>query len=368
MWGVANTRPLPRTAWWYRRTIGSRTVQGLSRLALLTALLVAPLPLAAAESAAIFLYQRFSDPRFPSASLDVAQFEAHLRAIADGPYNVAPLSAVVAAFRRRDTLPERTIALSIDDADASVYAEAWPRLRKAGLPFTLFVSTDAVDAARPGYLTWDQIRELAANGVTIGNQTASQPHMPALDLEAKSREITRASQRFDEELGFVPRLFAYPFGAYGLDDKRVVKELGFEAAFGQQSGVGHPDADLYGLPRFLMTDAYGSLERFRLAANALPLYVDDLTPAETVLGPADNPPSFGFTVAEDQGPPGDLDCYASNHKGPLRLEQLGARRIEVRLAEPFAPGRARINCTLPGPDGRWRWLGLQFYIPGARDP
>jgi hypothetical protein len=23
----------------------------------------------------------------------------------------------------------------------------------------------------------------------------------------------------------------------------------------------------------------------------------------------------------------------------------------------------RINCTLPGPEGRWRWLGLSFLVP-----
>lgn len=365
MWRLAYSGWMRRAALAGRRSLGAAAPKRLLMPVTVAALLSAPLPLAAAESAVTFLYQRFGDPRFPDASIEVAQFEAHLGAIARGDFNVAPLDAVVAAFRRRDTLPERTIALTIDDADASVYSVAWPRLRKAGIPFTLFVSTDAVDAARPGYLTWDQIRELAASGVTIGNQTASLAHLPALDLEAKGREIARANQRFNEELGFVPRLFAYPFGAYGQADKRVVKELGFEAAFGQHSGVGHPDADLYGLPRFVMTAEYGSLERFRLAANALPLYVDDLTPTETVLRPADNPPSFGFTLAEDQGAAKDLACYASNRTEPLRLERLGERRVEARLAVPFAPGRARINCTLPARDGRWRWLGLQFYIPGS---
>jgi hypothetical protein len=30
----------------------------------------------------------------------------------------------------------------------------------------------------------------------------------------------------------------------------------------------------------------------------------------------------------------------------------------------FSPGRARVNCTMPGPDGRWRWLGVPFFVPG----
>jgi peptidoglycan/xylan/chitin deacetylase (PgdA/CDA1 family) len=335
------------------------------RLALLAALLWPTGSAWTADSAVIFLYQRFADPRLPEISIELAQFEAHLAEIAAGRLNVAPLDEVVGAFRRRESLPERTIAITIDGADASVWNQAWPRLRRAGLPFTLFVATDAVDSGRPGYMTWDQIRELAASGVTIGSQATSGSPFPELDAEAKRREMARANQRFAEELGFVPTLFAYPFGEYGLADKQAAHELGFEAAFGQHSGVGHAEADLYALPRFLMNAAFGSLERFRLAAAALPLYLTDLTPADTVLGSGDNPPSFGFTLAPDQGPLETVQCYASNRDGPLSIEALKPRRIEVRLATPFAPGRARINCTMPADAGHWRWFGLQFYIRGG---
>jgi len=335
------------------------------RLALLAALVWPAAPASAADSAVVFLYQRFADPRLPGISIELDQFEAHLAEIAAGRFNVAPLDEVVGAFRRRESLPERSIAISIDGADATVWHEAWPRLRRAGLPFTLFVATDVVDSGRPGYMSWDQIRELAASGVTIASQGASEPRYPELGPEAKRREIARATRRFTEELGFAPTLFAYPFGEYGIADKQVVRELGFEAAFGQHSGVGHADADLYGLPRFLMNSSFGSLERFRLAANALPLYLADLTPADTVLGPDHNPPTFGFTLAPGQGGADALECFASNRDGPLTVETLGADRIEIRLARPFAPGRARINCTLPADDGRWRWFGLQFYVRGG---
>jgi hypothetical protein len=40
-----------------------------------------------------------------------------------------------------------------------------------------------------------------------------------------------------------------------------------------------------------------------------------------------------------------------------------ARRATVKFAQPFAPGRNRVNCTMPGPEGRWRWWGIQFYVP-----
>lgn len=318
---------------------------------------------AAQDGAVIIMYHRFGENRYPSTNIALDQFEAHLEEIANGSYTVLPLPDIIAAFRRREPLPTRTIGISIDDAFLSVYTEAWPRLRKAGLPFTLFIATDPVDNNRSDYMTWDQIRELASSGVTIGSQTAGHPHMPDLTAAQNASEIAKANRRFRDEIGSAPTLFAYPYGEHGTAQAKVVQDAGFVAAFGQHSGVAHAEEDLFGLPRFAMNEAFGSIKRFRLAANALPLPVRDITPLDTILSPAENPPSFGFTLSDALRGGRGLGCYASNQSGNAKIERLGDRRIEVRIEAPFKPGRGRINCTMPGKDGRWRWFGRQFYIP-----
>ncbi|HEC91025.1 MAG TPA: chitin deacetylase, partial [Alphaproteobacteria bacterium] len=47
----------------------------------------------------------------------------------------------------------------------------------------------------------------------------------------------------------------------------------------------------------------------------------------------------------------------------VAVEVLAGVRVEIRAKTPFPNGRTRLNCTLPGPDGRWRWFGRQFYKP-----
>ena len=116
------------------------------------------------------------------------------------------------------------------------------------------------------------------------------------------------------------------------------------------------------MPRFPLNEAYGDLERFRLVANSLAIPTVDVTPIDPLLSAANNPPPYGFTVLEGFGSLKRIACYAIGQT--LSIEQLGSRRVEVRLSEAFKPGRNRINCTLPGPEGRWRWLGRQFYVPG----
>ena len=316
---------------------------------------------AAADGAVVIMYHRFGEPDFPSTNISIARLEAHLGELSHGPYKVLPLPRIVEALRRGAELPERTVGISIDDAYASAYTEAWPRLRAAGLPFTLFVATDPVDRGGAGTMTWDQVRELAGAGVTIGSQTASHLHMAGADPSRSRIDIAKSNQRFAAELGRRPRLFAYPYGEASLAAAALVRASGFVAAFGQHSGVVAAGEDLFFLPRFAMNEKYGDLARLRLALNALPLAVTDLTPADPLIG-ALNPPPIGFTVTSPRAGLGRLACFAS-HSGRARIERLGEQRFEVRALAPFPKGRTRLNCTLPAAGGRWHWFGRQFYVP-----
>ncbi len=343
-----------------RRADRSRPWWGAVAAAMAASLLAAPV--LGADSAVVFTYHRVGDDRYPSTNTTLTQFDAHLGEVERSGLVALPLERIVQALRRRDTLPERAIAFTIDDAFASVYRNAWPRLRKAGIPATLFVATDAIDQRRPDYMTWNQIREMAAGGVGIGSQTAGHPHLTRLGEEDARDELARSIRRIREELGFAPTLLAYPFGEYGLREKRLAREAGFQAAFGQHSGVAHAEADLFGLPRFAMNVAFGQTGRFRLAANALPLYLEGLRPVETVLDEASNPPTIGFRVAPRSGAIDALRCYASNAKGAAPIRRVGPREVEIGLSAPFRSPRGRINCTMPAGDDRWRWFGLQFVI------
>lgn len=313
-------------------------------------------------SAVVFMYHRFGEHGFPSTSIKIEQFEAHLAEIATGRYNVVPLRDIIIAFRRKESLPDRTIALSIDDAFLSAHDRAWPLLAKAGLPFTLFVATDAIDAKRPGFMSWAQLRAVVAAGAAIGSQTGGHPHLPDVTQDRLDDELARSNERFRAELGAAPDLLAYPYGEFGQREKRAARAADFIAAFGQHSGVAHSGEDIYGLPRFAMNEKFGAVARFRMAGNGLPLPVSDVVPADTVLR-GNNPPSFGFTVTEGIGSLKNLACFASNQSSPAQLERLGSRRFEVRLDKPFGVGRGRINCTLRSKGNRWRWFGTPFYVP-----
>jgi peptidoglycan/xylan/chitin deacetylase (PgdA/CDA1 family) len=265
---------------------------------------------------------------------------------------------IVSRLKNGAGVPERTVGLSVDDAYRSAYDVAWPLLRRANMPFTIFVSTDSV--GNKDMMTWDQLRELKRAGNSIGGHTASHPHMPAL-TEGKNRaELDKSKRAYETEIGEVPKIFAYPYGEYTLALNSLVTEFGYVAAFGQHSGAIGTKSDFFFLPRFAMNETYGEIGRFRMAARALSLPVSDVTPADPRIGPRNNPPAFGFTVDPVAGSLDSLRCYADGQK--VDLQRLGERRVELRVERPYPPGRARINCTLPAGGGNWRWFGTQFFV------
>jgi peptidoglycan/xylan/chitin deacetylase (PgdA/CDA1 family) len=314
----------------------------------------------AADSAVIFTYHRFEDSRFPNANTRLDQLDAHIAELKAGGYKVLPVPTIVDALANGKALPEKAVGLTVDDAWYTVWEQAWPRLKAAGLPFTIFVVTDETDRGGADYLTWDRLREMeASNLVTIGSQGASHAHLVAMSPASVAEDLARSNERFEAELGHRPDLFAWPYGEMSLEAADVVRQSGFKAAFGQHSGPVWRGAEPWFLPRFPLNETYGEPERFRLAARSLPLKVADITPADPRL--IANPPAFGFTVVGDPAGLEHLACYAS-HVGRAQTERLG-ERIEVRVQLPFPPGRGRMNCTAPALDGRWRWFGWQFYVP-----
>lgn len=330
----------------------------------LTAILACAVPAMAADHASILMYHRFGENSVPSTNIRLEQFDAHIAELTSGRYTVLPLPEIVAKLKAGQALPDRAVAITADDAYISAFTEGWPRLKKAGLPFTLFVATEPVTSKLRGYLTWDQIRQLKKEGVTIGAHSHRHPSLPGLSPEKAREDLETSMKLFDQELGEKPDLFAYPFGEWDAMSLKLVKDMGYSVAFGQHSGVAHAKHDMFWLPRFPMNESFGSVERVRQALNALPLPVSEVEPADVLvkLGQSPNPPTLRFTVAPGIERLNQMVCYTGQGK-PIQPRAIAERRYELKPPEAFTPPRDRISCTLPSAEqGRFRWFGIQFTV------
>ncbi|MDH3228648.1 MAG: polysaccharide deacetylase family protein [Alphaproteobacteria bacterium] len=313
----------------------------------------------AGESAVLLAYQRFGQGTNPDSRVRTKQFEGHIKELTNGRYAVTSVPAILDALETGAKLPNRTIGITIDGAFSSVYEEAWPRLKAAGLPFTLFVTTDPIDQGLPAYMTWDQIRELRDAGVSLGVHTAGYLRASRAGPDAFRADLDRALASFEAALGERPRLFSYPNGEMSLAVGRMLAGAGIRAAFGYHSGPINPRSELMHMPRFPIVENYADEKPFKLRVNTLALPVVDLVPADPLVNPADVS-TFGFTVDPAVGRIRGINCFHSSF-GQLEVNEIAERRFEAKLDRPTPKGTWRINCTMPTGGKRFRWFGMQYY-------
>lgn len=331
--------------------------------------MILPCRTAQSEQANVFIYHRFNDFRYPSTNTSNEDFRAHLKILRDGGYQVLTLGKVVDSLQAGRPLPERCAVISVDDAYRSFLTGAWPLLQEFGYPATLFVNTDAIGGH--DFMTWKELKTLHDAGLEIGNHSASHAYMLDRWLNESDQgweqrindDLERSNQAFLDHLGFVPELFAYPYGEFSLQLKAIVKSSNFRAAFGQQSGVIVSGLDLFTLPRFPVS----SVEEFRskLTMKHLPVKTDVLQ--DTVVK-EENPPTLKFFLDLNGLNEASLRCYST---GGLvcRVGATGEAGVFVAKADsPITKRRSKYTITASDSSGRqWYWFSQLWVLPQTAD-
>ena len=155
----------------------------------------------------------------------------------------------------------RCVALSFDDGFLDNYRNAFPVLRRLGLPATFFVSTDFIDvsgdadaearfcterigmtAGSPS-MSWCQLREMHEAGYPIGSHTLKHARLAGLGDADLIHEVVSSKQRIEDALGAPCAHIAYPFGRWSDVDGRaleVIRRTGYEACFSAVPGFNSP--------------------------------------------------------------------------------------------------------------------------------
>ena len=222
------------------------------------------------NSAVVFMYHKFGIDKYPTTSVTLEQFDSHLKEFSKEKYSLVSIEFIIDTIINDGELPENTIGISIDDADKSFYEVGWPMFKENNIPVTLFVNTSTIHKNNKNYLNWDQIRELKAEGVSIGAHSHSHYHMSDLTIEEVRNEIEISNNIFLRELGEIPSLFAFPYGETNEEIINVLKEYKFKVAFGQHSGVINETSNFYYLPRFSLNEKYGAIDSCLLYTSPSP--------------------------------------------------------------------------------------------------
>jgi peptidoglycan/xylan/chitin deacetylase (PgdA/CDA1 family) len=261
------------------------------------------------------------------------------------------------------------VALTIDDSFRSFLSGGVPLLREFGYPATLFVNTGEVGG--PDYLSWAELRQVAAYGIEIGNHSAAHGYLldrprgedPERWRARVKAEILQAQDDLRTHLGEAARLFAYPYGEFSRELIEVVRELGFTGAVGQQSGPMGRGQELMALPRFPAGGGYGSLAEFRDRLRFRPLPLKVLAPADAPLV-GSNPPEWRVQVDPALIDPRTVRCYVTGQAAAnVRIVDPAKGEYLIKAASALSGRRGKYTLTGTDRAGVWYWYSQLWVKP-----
>lgn len=162
----------------------------------------------------------FPGPGAAAYSVAPARFAEHLERIA---------AATGRPPERVDALTPGAWMLTFDDGAASAL-EAAEQLARRAWRGHFFIATDLVGS--PGFLGWDDVRELGRAGHVIGSHSCSHPaRMAACSYEELLDEWSRSAAVLAEALGRPVSTASVPGGLYSPSVGRAAAAAGFTTLF-----------------------------------------------------------------------------------------------------------------------------------------
>jgi len=194
----------------------------------------------------ILTYHRFANSCTSPLCVPTRVFDQQMKYLRVHGYSVLTPAELLAFLEYRQSLPKKSVLITMDDGYRSVYNIAYPILKKYGFTATLFIYTDFVGASGMA-ITWKQLRRLKAEGFTIGSHTVFHTDLTKKkegetesDFLARiTRELFESKKIIDRKLKQDTFIFAYPYGRYDQTTAQLVREAGYKVAVSVRRG-GNP--------------------------------------------------------------------------------------------------------------------------------
>jgi peptidoglycan/xylan/chitin deacetylase (PgdA/CDA1 family) len=214
----------------------------------------------------VLMYHKVSPVAGNTGAVPPALFGEQMALLVER-YRVVSLDDVQAHLDGVAALPPRAVLVTFDDGYRDNLVEALPLLERFGLPAVVFVPVDFVGGARPlphdipllargivnPVVDWNDIKELARRGVTIGSHGLSHQTLSSLDPAVARDEIVRSKAILEERTGRVVTAFAYVKGGavhFDRSHATMVADAGYGVGFSTFTGANRDGADHFRLHRY----------------------------------------------------------------------------------------------------------------------
>ena len=215
------------------------------------------------------MYHDFMEGGVPPTDwvITTEMFREDLQWLKDNGYTtVLPRELAMGQLDNGEALPEKMVMLTFDDGYTSNYTLAMPLLAEYGAKAVVALIGSHIDSGEPGFLTWEQCREMNESGLfEFGSHTYDHHIREGINGIARlsgetqdaytdriRSDIAQSVTTIETELGSPVTYFAYPLGKVDSWANGILAEF-FTVTATSNLGKADINNGLYRLPRYNVT-------------------------------------------------------------------------------------------------------------------
>lgn len=203
----------------------------------------------------ILMYHQVSataPPSYRRYTVTPADFDRHLRMLADLGYRTVSLRDLTAARRGTLRLQDRAVVITLDDGFEDAVHHAPAALLAHGFTATFFIVAGLLGGTSE-WTRWTRgcdmplagpraVRELPRAGFGVGSHTMTHRPLGRIGPDACHQELSESKQRLEHLLGEEVCDLAYPFGSADARVRASAAACGYRTACSVTSGLS-PETD-----------------------------------------------------------------------------------------------------------------------------
>jgi peptidoglycan/xylan/chitin deacetylase (PgdA/CDA1 family) len=206
-----------------------------------------------------------------------ATFAAQMRELHDRGYSVLGLADAAKRLQDGGLANGKTVVITFDDGYRDFLLNAAPALAQYGFTATMYLPTAYIGDSTQVFnnkpcLTWSEIRQLQAGGISFGSHTVNHPQLHQLSANEVNEEIVKSKQTMEQKLGCAVASFAYPYAFPEADAafkgrlRDMLMHAGYENGVCTTLGRAAMGSDLFFLKR-LPVNSCDDPQLFRAKLN-----------------------------------------------------------------------------------------------------
>jgi len=224
-------------------------------------------------------------------AVSAANFDAQMKWLIDDGYHFIKIDDIINSRKHNKPLPNKAVLITFDDGYQSIYANAFPIIKKYQIPTVIALvgswlqATDKVDfdghlIDRSKFLNQHEIKEMVASGLVevashsyflhrgiLGNSQGNMepatitrqwlPNKEAYendkDYQKRIYEDLKTNNDFLKKYtGQKPRVMVWPYGEYNMEVRKIAESLEMPIGLTLDDGSNTTLTPLWGLRRILV--------------------------------------------------------------------------------------------------------------------